>query len=418
MRTTLHIILSAVCLLFANGRLQAQQSACLAPNIKTLQVLPDGEWGEPPLIFLGGSKTMEISFDDLQSSFVRYTYTITHCNADWTPSDMITSQYMDGFNDQRIEDYEPSIGMAMDYNHYWFSIPNEDVQLKVSGNYKVEIREDGEDEPVVVACFSVVEPRVGINVEITGNTDIDSWEGHQQLDISINYRNYPVQNPIEDLRPVVMQNRRWDTHVEGIKPTYVRTNELIFTHNHSLIFDAGNEYRRFEVLDDHIPTMRVDRMRLVDDYYHAILMEDHQRINYLFDRDQNGRYYVRNGDDEDSDFRSEYYYTHFTLQTPALPGGEVYVCGDFTDNMFRNDNLMTYDPLTHAYEAVIPLKQGSYNYQYLFVPDGEERGYTQPLEGNFHQTENEYWVYVYHRPFGERYDRLVGFTRISNEVAK
>lgn len=393
--------------------LQAQQNGIFVDNIKSLQVKPNGEWGEQPVMPLGGANYMEISFDDLQHNFVRYTYTITHCNADWKQSDLIRSEYMDGFDDNRIDEYDQSMNTEMEYNHYTFTLPNEDVKLLVSGNYIVNIFEDGEDEPVARACFSVIEPHVGITMELSGNTDIDTYASHQQLSFVINYSGFQTRNAIDELIPVVRQNNRWDNAVYNLKPTFMRVNEMVYEHNRNLIFEAGNEFRRFEILDRHVPTMRIDRMRYDGDYYHATVMTDEQRTAYLFDRDQNGRYWVRNGNNVDNDTESDYYYTHFRLEMPQIPGGDLYISGDMTNYSMTEDFKMEYNLLEHAYELVLPLKQGSYNYQYLFLRDGNSVAEATPSEGSFHQTENEYSVYVYYRPFGTRYDKLVGFKTIT-----
>lgn len=393
--------------------LKAQQNGIFVDNIKSLQVKPNGEWGEQPVMPLGGANYMEISFDDLQHNFVRYTYTITHCNADWKQSDLIRSEYMDGFDDNRIDEYDQSMNTEMEYNHYTFTLPNEDVKLLVSGNYIINIFEDGEDEPVARACFSVIEPHVGIAMELSGNTDIDTYASHQQLSFVINYSGFQTRNAIDELIPVVRQNNRWDNAIYNLKPTFMRVNEMVYEHNRNLIFEAGNEFRRFEILDRHVPTMRIDRMRYDGDYYHATVMTDEQRTAYLFDRDQNGRYWVRNGNNVDNDTESDYYYTHFRLEMPQIPGGDLYISGDMTNYSMTEDFKMEYNLLEHAYELVLPLKQGSYNYQYLFLRDGNTVAEATPSEGSFHQTENEYSVYVYYRPFGTRYDKLVGFKTLT-----
>lgn len=391
----------------------AQENICFSSRIKTLQVKVNGEWGEPPVMLLGGSNWMEISFDDLQASYQRYTYSITHCDANWKQSDLLTSEYMTGFNDQRIDDYEPAIGTEMSYCHYTLVLPNEDNHLLVSGNYKVEIFEDGEDEPVAQACFSVIEPRVGVEIAVTANTDIDTYDAHQQVEFAVNYNGYQVSNPVSEFKYIVQQNHRWDNHVEDLRPAMMQVNRLIFNHNRSLIFRAGNEYRRFEILDEYVPTMRVEQMSYEDPYYHAWLNLDEQRINYLYDQDQNGRYWVRNGDNVENDTESDYFFTHFTLQMPPVAGGDVYLFGDLTNNQMRDEYKMEYNLLEHQYELVTPLKQGSYNYMYMFLRNGDTVGQTLPCEGDFHQTENEYYVYVYHRPFGLRYDKLVGFQKLN-----
>lgn len=405
--------LSIFALLFAwTTSALAQESGVYIDNLKSLRVEVNGAWDSEPVVNLGGRNWVEISFDDLQHTYVRYTYTITHCNADWEQSELMESDYMDGFNGMRIEDYTPSTSTAMLYNHYSLKIPNDDVKLKVSGNYKLQIFEDGDDEPVAQACFSVLEPRVGIEISVSSNTDIDTYNSHQQVSFDVNYSTYTVMHPETELLPVVVQNRRWDNHVEGLKPTYLKTNTLVFNHNRNLIFPAGNEYRRFEVLDDHVPTMRIDAMRYEDPYYHAFVMTDEQRVNYIFDKDQNGRYYVRNANDVDSESESEYYITHFRLAIPQIPGGNLYLHGDLTNGRLADEYKMEYNLMEHEYEITLPLKQGSYNYQYLFVQDGESVGQTAACEGNFYQTENEYGVYIYHRPFGDRYDHLVGYNKV------
>lgn len=400
---TLLLLLSLPCMAWA------QENICFSPRIKTLQVKVDRQWGAPPIMLLNHGHHVEISFDDLQPNYQRYTYTITHCNADWTPSDLLTSEYMTGFNDSRIEDYEPAIGTEMNYCHYSFMLPNSNTQLLVSGNYRVTIFEDGEDDPVAQACFSIIEPKVGVEIDVTSNTDIDTYETHQQVNFAVNYSGYQVSNPVSDFKYIVQQNRRWDNHVEGLRPTLMQVNRLVFNHNRQLIFDAGNEYRRFEILDPYVPTMRVEEMTYEDPYFHAYLFPGEQRINYFYDEDQNGRFLVRNNDNVANDTESDYFFTHFFLQMPQVAGGDVYLFGDLTGNRIDEAYKMDYNLIDHQYELVTPLKQGSYNYIYMYKRDDDAVGLTQPCEGNFHQTENEYCVYVYHRPFGLRYDKLVGF---------
>ena len=394
--------------------LEAQENVIYVDNIKTLQVKPGGTWGEAPILLMGGGNFIEITFDDLQHDFVRYYYRITHCNADWSQSDLYEGDYMTGMNcGEYIGEYTQSVAPEVLYNHYRLTLPNEHSSLLVSGNYRVDILEEGDEEPVACACFSIVEGKVSIDADVTANTDIDSYNSHQQLEFSINYQNFAVGNPESEFKPVVMQNHRWDSHVMGLMPTYMRNNSLIYDHNRKLIFPAGNEYRRFEILDRYTPTMRVDHMEQVGDYYHATLFQDERRVNYKYDQDQDGRYYIRNGNNEENESESDYFFTHFQLVTPKIPGGELYLSGDLTGNRFEEENRMEYNLLSHSYELVLPLKQGSYNYMYLFVRDGDTVGSAAETEGNLHQTENEYYIYVYHRGFGERYDRLVGFRKLT-----
>ena len=173
------------------------------------------------------------------------------------------------------------------YTHYSLRIPNENISLKLSGNYKLTVYNDEGDEPVPVltACFSLVEPGVGIGATVSTNTDIDFNKSHQQVDFSVNYGLVKVIDPHRELKTVVMQNRRWDNCVVNPKPNIQAANKIEFTHNRQLIFPAGNEYHKFEILDVHIPTLNVDRMEWFDPYYHATLYPNQTARNYLYDEE-------------------------------------------------------------------------------------------------------------------------------------
>ena len=410
------VLLSLLCCASA---ITAQRHEILDRQLHTLQVVVNDDPLLPPIMNLGGGNHLEIGFDEFSHEYHRYIYKVEHCNADWSPStEIFESDYMNGFNGEPIEDYEKSFNTTVLYTHYSLRIPNENISLKLSGNYKLTVYNDEGDEPVPVltACFSLVEPGVGIGATVSTNTDIDFNKSHQQVDFSVNYGLVKVIDPHRELKTVVMQNRRWDNCVVNPKPNIQAANKIEFTHNRQLIFPAGNEYHKFEILDVHIPTLNVDRMEWFDPYYHATLYPNQTARNNLYDEDQNGAFIIRNSDDEDVATTCDYVFTHFTLKSPQLPGGEVYLNGEWTYNRFIPEYRMTYNRETQAYEATALLKQGYYNYNYLFVPDGETQGNSGRTDGNFYETENEYIILVYHRPNGGRYDKLVGYRRMNFKI--
>ena len=410
------VLLSLLCCASA---ITAQRHEILDRQLHTLQVVVNDDPLLPPIMNLGGGNHLEIGFDEFSHEYHRYIYKVEHCNADWSPStEIFESDYMNGFNGEPIEDYEKSFNTTVLYAHYSLRIPNENISLKLSGNYKLTVYNDEGDEPVPVltACFSLVEPGVGIGATVSTNTDIDFNKSHQQVDFSVNYGLVKVIDPHRELKNVIMQNRRWDNCVVNPKPNIQAANKIEFTHNRQLIFPAGNEYHKFEILDVHIPTLNVDRMEWFDPYYHATLYPNQTARNYLYDEDQNGAFIIRNSDDEDVATTCDYVFTHFTLKSPQLPGGEVYLNGEWTYNRFIPEYRMTYNRETQAYEATALLKQGYYNYNYLFVPDGETQGNSGRTDGNFYETENEYIILVYHRPNGGRYDKLVGYRRMNFKI--
>lgn len=405
----------------AHTTAQAQDTRILDPQVRTLQVVANNDELQPPIIKLGRNNRIEIRFDVLSHEYHRYLYKVEHCNADWTPTTgLFEADYMEGFNGQPIENYEKSFNTTLLYTHYSIPIPNEDISLKLSGNYRLSVygdeEEDDPDKPLLTACFSVVEEGISILASVSTNTDIDFNKTHQQVSFTVNYGTLNVVDPHRELKTVVMQNRRTDNKVVNPKPDIQTTRSIGFNHCRQLIFPAGNEYHKFEILDLHAPNMNVDRLDWFDPHYHATLYPDRTGRNYIFDKEQNGAFVIRNTEYDDDEVTGEYVFVHFQLQSPRLYGGEVYLSGGWTYNQFSPEYRMTYNEATEAYEAVALLKQGYYNYCYLFKPDGSERGETGPTDGNFYQTENEYIILVYHRSNGARYDRLVGYRRMNFSI--
>lgn len=389
-------------------------------QIKTLQVKVAGEMISEPCIVLNGVDQIEVNFDGLGSGYSRYAYNIIHCNGNWTQSQLSSIEYMNGFQGMPIDDFANSMGTTTQYSNYHLLFPNDDIQFKVSGNYAVQVyKEDAPNRIVFTACFSVVEPMVGINASVSGNTDIDTNQSHQQVSFNLNTKNFPIPYPQTDLKIFVYQDNRQDNAVSGLQPMSILENQISYTYNRNLIFPAGNEYRRMEFLSNKYSGMHVQSISFHNPYYNVELMTDHKRSNqtYQYDQDQDGRFFIRCSNCNDPDTEADYFIVHFALACDSLPGGNVYLNGELFNNVLDEKSRMGYNVDTHQYEKSILLKQGSYNYQYLFVPTGQTVGQTGPIEGNYYQTENEYSIYVYYCPMGARYDRLIGTTTIKNAMS-
>ena len=387
--------------------------------IQTLQVKVAGELISEPYIALGGEEQIEINFDGLGSGYTRYAYNVVHCNADWTQSQLSPIEYMNGFQGTTIDDFANSIGTTTQYSNYRLLLPNDDVQFKVSGNYAIQVyNEDTPDQIIFTACFSVVEPVVNISASVSGNTDIDTNQSHQQVSFNINNKNFPITYPQTDLKIFVYQDNRRDNAVTDLQPMSILENQISYTYNRNLIFPAGNEYRRMEFLSNKYNGMHVENISFHNPYYNVELMTDYRRDKgtYQYDQDQDGRFFIRCSDCNDPDTEADYYIVHFTLACDPLPDGSVYLNGELFNNVLDEKSKMGYNFETKQYEKAVLLKQGSYNYQYLFVPTGSSVGQTGPIEGNYYQTQNEYSIYVYYRPMGARYDRLIGVTTVRNEM--
>lgn len=392
----------------------AQRTTIASERIKTVRLVVDGNASRPPILIKGSNSTIEVSFDDLTHEYERYVYRIEHCNFNFQPSEeLFESDYLiSAGNEEVIDDYEPSLNTTVLYNHYTFTIPNSNMQPLLSGNYRLQILKEGDNgelSPVVTTFFYIVEPLVSISTQMTTNTEID-WDGsHQQLEMRVQTQQLPQGNIADEIKTIILQNRRWDNAIRSPKPTSVMGTELLWQHSRDLIFKAGNEYRKFEMQSTHVAGMRLDYLRWYPPFYHAAIMPDKPRRNYLYDEDLSGRYIVSTVEGTDNDTESDYILTHFTLYSEQIPGYDVYLNGHWTYDQFVPDYRLDYNFEEGAYEGTVLIKQGYYNYQYLAVPHGQNYGgETGPFEGNYFQAENEYIVLVYYRRPGERYDRLVG----------
>ena len=149
--------------LFVTLAANAQFARSFLPEIRTPQIMLNEEWGELPVVQLGGDDVLQFSFDEMSHVYHRYVYRIVHCDADWSQSDILEIDYLEGFNDVVIEEWENSVNTNQLYTHYQFSLPNDNIALKASGNYRVEVYDDEDDcdTPVASFEFSVVEQRSG-----------------------------------------------------------------------------------------------------------------------------------------------------------------------------------------------------------------------------------------------------------------
>ena len=392
----------------------AQKNEIYDPNISTLQVVAGDRWLSMPVIRLNQDEVINIGFDDLTHEYRRFTYTIEHCDADWTVSEgLFPSDFIEGFAEgNTIDDKEESVNTNMLYTHYALSIPNDRCRIRMGGNYRVTVYDENNDhQKIFVAHFMVLDPRMGVMMEVSSNTDIDINKSHQQVAMKLSYGAVTVTEPHEQIKSVVLQNGRWNTAVVNTPAQYIMPNGLQWLHSKELIFEAGNEYHKFEMLDPDHPSMGVDIIRWDGTDYHVYPFACEPQNNYVYDEDANGAFYIRNSDNYENDRSSEYMLVHYLLKTNRIKDGNIYIDGRWTNEQLTPDFQMTYNEESGYYEAVIQQKLGYYNYHFIVVhDDGTIR--QLPTDGNFYQTENKYQCLIYYRGKQDRTDILVGFQEV------
>lgn len=393
--------------------MKAQRNTPFSNSIRTLRTFVAERPTAPPIIELSSGEHIAVEFDYLSHEYHRFLYRIEHCDADWNVSeDLFESDYLSGNNGEEPIDQETqSLNTMQQYTHYALRLPNERIGITLAGNYKLTLIDDteGEPQPVAQAFFTVVNPKVTISATASTDTEIDRNDSHQQLTVRLNFNQLNVREPRKELSIVVLQNRRYDNAVIRPNATAVAPSALLWEHSRELIFPAGNEYRKFELLSTRRGNFGVDNIRWFDPYYHATLFVDEPRRNYLYDEDQNGLSVIRTTDGADSDTEADYVFVHFALNTPRRDDGDYYLNGNWTDDRLDAQWRMTYDEASGCYTAAPLLKLGYYSYQYLFVPHEQPgTGFTAPAEGDYYQTENEYTIIAYYRAQGARYEESVG----------
>ena len=385
----------------------------LAPDFKSLQVIVNDEWLSPlPVMELGSTDVVTISFDQLSHDYHRLVYHLEPCNPDWTPTEGIfESDWLQGFNDRPIDDYENSLNTSILYTHYRMTLPNDDTRLKMSGNYRLHIiDEDNDEQEVIVVELRVLEPRTKIGLSVTTNTDLDLNGRYQQVNMTLGFGTLRVTDPNSQLQTFVLQNGREDNMKENVRPNYVTPQQLTWEHNRHLIFDAGNEYHKYELLDPNHPTLGIAHVAWDEQErsFHAFPFFAEPRRNYVYDEDADGAFIIRNSDNVEIDNTSEYIYVHYKVK-PArhYNNAHVIINGRWTTET-PESYFMTYDEEDASYNSIVLQKQGYYNYQ-LLLADLDGTTHPLPEEGSFYQTENKYEALVYYKGIGERTWRLVGF---------
>jgi hypothetical protein len=369
--------------------------------------------GELPILRLG--ETFYLEFDALTADEPDFYYVIEHYNYDWTKSNLAKMEYMDGFDNFRIVDYQNSFNTFQLFSHYKLPIPNRQTRaLTKTGNYLISIYDENETL-IFTRKFMIYKQEIGVAVEVKRARDVRSIEKKQTVDIKINSGNLNLNNAMETVKTVIIQNNNLNTAIKNIKPQYIIGKQLIYKYLDKTSFWGSNEFLYFENKDVRAANVGVQFIDLKD-IYHTYLFTNTARFNkpYTYNPDINGNFLVTAIDKENTDIEADYTKVHFSLSYPQLSEGErIYIYGNYNNYALDDNNTLYYNSESNRYEAVLTLKQGFYNYKYVVI-DAKGTLDEGRISGNFWQTENNYKVLVYYRDLGARYDKLIGLGEASS----
>lgn len=418
--TTLLIFLTALTFQLANAvnLPKVIENTIFSDHLKTVELYRTGWKLSNPIINLNSDEQLTFSFDDLNGEPRPYYYTIYHCDRDWKISRIAQEEYLNSFIDFPLTDYEYSVNTNIRYINYLLTLPNNDVPILLSGNYALVVFDnDFRDEPLITWRFYVAEPIVTVKARIRRATHDVLHGENQEVDFIVEHGNFNIQNPHTDIKVVVSQNFRSDNAISDLKPLYIKNGILEYDYNLENTFKGENEFRAFEIRNIMHTGEGVESISLHPPLYHATLLPDYPRLQkqYNYYKEMNGNYFIELANRNNPEIEADYLFVHFTLQVKQpLLGGGIYVFGKLSNWQCTKPFEMKYSMERQQYELTMLLKQGYYNYTYAYKDYQSNEVKCFNLEGSHHETENDYYIFVYHGRMNDRYDRLIGYQRFNS----
>jgi hypothetical protein len=399
-----------VLLLFIFTSATAQVENEVAPpfNIKTVSFFQNNQ-NVVPIFPLGSG--FQLQFDDLYGNEADYYYEIIHCDYNWKPSDIPKNEYLQGFDNQRIQNYTNSFNTLQIYSHYTLSIPNQHTQqLRISGNYMLKVL-NNDKETVFTRKFILYEDLVTVPIQVKRARTVSNIEYKHNLEFSIKSKTINFQNPLKNVKVAILQNNKFNSVIKNISPQYTIGNDLIYKYDSETQFWAGNEFLYFENKDIKVANNNISRVDASTDIYNSYLYTNNARGNFPYSvyEDINGNFVVRNFNSENSAIEADYAWVYFSLSAPTFNNDNaIYINGMFNNYSLTPEFKMDYNPKKGIYEKALLIKQGFTNFEYVAVDRKGVVDRKNAIDGNFYQTENDYSILVYYRENTDRYDRVVG----------
>ena len=376
-------------------------------NIKTITFVQNNQ---NSIALFGLNDPFEIQFDDLYGNEANYYYEIVHCNYDWKHSDLSKNEYLQGFDGIRIQEYTNSLNTLQLYSHYRIGFPNKNTRLLVSGNYIIKIL--NEDREVVFSRkLMLFEDLVSVPMQTKRARTLNTINFKQNIDFSIKSPNLLFQSPLQNVKVLLLQNGKLNEAITNIKPMYTIGNDLIYKYDSETQFWGGNEFLYFENKIIRAANNFIARVDANNGVYNTHLYTDNARINksYTYNPDTNGNFVPLNVNASNNGIEADYSWVFFTLSAPSFyEKKNIYVNGMFNNYAISDDNKMEYNQEKGIYEKAIMIKQGFTNYQYVVADETKKIDYENAIDGNFSQTENNYFAIIYYRENNQRYDRIIG----------
>ena len=386
-----------------------------AENIKTVLIQNTKNELLDPIINLNSNEQLLLSFDEIGTNLANYKYSFVHCNSKWERSELIESDYIEGFYENYIEEYFFSFNTNVDYTNYQCIFPNENIKFLKSGFYFLIVKNEDTGEEIIKKKFVVYEDIVEVKARCKKATYAKDIESKQEIDFEVFYSNLEIFNPSIELNIFIQKNDEWLSTKKAIKPTQINSQSIKFDYDEELSFNGGNEFRDFNISNLNFFSKNIDTIYYKNNIYLVELITDKKNSNrpYFEQFDLNGKFIIEKDNSFSPKNESEYVNVKFSLKkTNQNINEKIFIFGQLTNWLIDPNFLLKYNEKSKNFEAELLLKQGHYNYQYVTMKNNAPS--TNEVEGNFYETNNEYTIYVFHKNPWSRHERLVGVEKITS----
>lgn len=394
--------------IFTSAKAQVQNEIDPPYNIKTASFVQN-DTNVVPIFELGS--VFSFQFDDLFGNEANYYFELVHCDYNWVPTDIPKTDYIRGFDNQRITDYSNSFNTLQGYSHYTLTFPNQfTTQLRISGNYMLKILNE-EREVVFSRKFILYENHSTVACLVKRTRNLSNIDYKQNLEFTILSNDITFQTPLQSVKVLLLQNGDFKTSIKNVPPQYTIGNQLVYKYDKETQFWGGNEFLYFENKDIRAASNNVARMGSNNDVYSSYLYTNNARGNQIYTvyEDVNGNFVVKNINGFKQEIEADYAWVYFSLSAPAFQlNKDIYIAGMFNNYSLSPEYKMDYNADKGIFEKAVMIKQGFTNYQYRTVDKKGIIDYENAVDGNFYQTENEYTVLVYYKESSDRYQRVIG----------
>lgn len=385
----------------------------LAPTdkeVRTIQVYRTGNETSTPLIRLGSGETITVSFDMLTSNSRPLTAYFYHANRDWK-RDLTPAEYLTTFQREDLLDYSISRVTDVAYTHYTYRFPTQGIDFRISGNYIVRITEQGmEDEVLFERPFFVSEQAMALNIRL--DNVLIAGRGYTSIQPTVQFTPPTTHANAFDYGVCFVRNDRYQMARCSARTALAVLPDIAFYLEPEDSFQLTPASYFLDLSEIRVGG-RIESTDLSIQPPVVAVAPDYARFPgtglapFL-----NGQTVVdavvRNVVDPEVSAEYAQVFFRFVPLGEVRASGRVVLTGSFNNWVFDEENMMDWNAEEGWYEGAVLLKQGHYEYHYLF----DDPRLQEAATGAPPQFRNLYTTFVYLADVLLQSDRLLSATGI------